>query len=91
LTVKKLPYKILSSYALQLRPQELNVINSIDGNDILLYDTKQLTSKKKGKKTIGINVINYHLRGFNKRYLVKYSFNYLIRGILRKLHIKKII
>jgi hypothetical protein len=88
LTVKKLHYKILNRYALQLRPQELNVFNSIDGNDILLYDTKHLISKKKGKKTIGINVINYHLRGFNKCYLVKYSFNYLIRGILRKLYIK---
>lgn len=89
LSIKKLPYKILNRYALQLRPQELNIFNSISGNDIMLYDTQQLTGRKIKKQSVGNNVINYHLKGFNKRFLVKYSLNYLIHGILRKLHFKK--
>ena len=39
LTTKKLNFKILKSYGLSLRPIELNIINKIEGQDILLYDT----------------------------------------------------
>ena len=61
LSIKKLPYKTLNSYALQLRPQELNIFNSIEGDDIMLYDTFQITSRKI-KKYIDVDIINYHHR-----------------------------
>lgn len=39
LTSKYLPFKILKSYGLYLRPHELNIICNIAGDDFFLYDT----------------------------------------------------
>lgn len=67
LSVKHLPYKVVKSYGLYMRPHELNVIEDIPGNDIFLYDTTQRASKPKGK---GLqNRLLYHLHGFNYKYL----------------------
>ena len=38
---KTLPYKVVKSYALELRPQELNVFENIEGTDVHLYDTSE--------------------------------------------------
>lgn len=38
LSTASLPYKVVKSYGMALRPIESNVIEQIDGNDILLYD-----------------------------------------------------
>ena len=67
LTVKRLPYKVIKSFGLYLRPQELNVIENIDGNDIFLYDTSEMTSMPMG---FGVTKrIMYYLHGFNYKYL----------------------
>lgn len=39
ITTKCLHYKILKQYGLQLKPQEENVIQNIEGSEIFLYDT----------------------------------------------------
>lgn len=39
LTTELLPYKIIHSYGLRLRPWDMNILYSIDGNEIFLYDT----------------------------------------------------
>ena len=67
LTVKKLPYKVLRSFGLYMRPHELNVIEDIPGNDIFLYDTTQRALKPKGKGAH--NRFLYHLHGFNYKYM----------------------
>ncbi|MBO5888421.1 MAG: glycosyltransferase family 2 protein [Bacteroidaceae bacterium] len=36
-----LPYKIIKSFGLQMRPYELNVKYSVAGNDLFLYDTSE--------------------------------------------------
>ena len=41
LTTKSLPYIVVESYGLDLRPMECNVINTIKGSAIKLYDTNQ--------------------------------------------------
>lgn len=41
LTTNSLPYNIVQSYGLDLRPIECNVYNTIKGNAIKLYDTSQ--------------------------------------------------
>jgi glycosyltransferase involved in cell wall biosynthesis len=41
LTLKPLPYKVVTSFALRQKPMEANIINGNSGNDIFLYDTKQ--------------------------------------------------
>ena len=39
ITRKVLPYKIVESYALLLKPYEMNIINHVEGQDLFLYDT----------------------------------------------------
>ena len=60
LTREILPYKCVKSYDFCLRPQECNVIESVEGNCISLYDTE--THCKEDKKTIRENyrTINYY-------------------------------
>lgn len=36
-----LPFKVVKSFGLQLRPYELNIRYSVAGNDLFLYDTEQ--------------------------------------------------
>lgn len=67
LTVRSLPYKVIKSYGLYMRPQELNVIEDVPGNDIFLYDTS--VKAKRPKIDFGKNLL-YHLHGFNYRYML---------------------
>lgn len=67
LSVKRLPYKVVKSYGLFMRPQELNVIEGVPGNDIFLYDTSEKGNKPKGGSKAGR--IIYYLHGFNYKYL----------------------
>lgn len=61
LTVKSLPYKVIHSFGLYMRPQELNVIEKVSGNDIFLYDTTIQGRKPKNK---GLqNRLQYYLHG----------------------------
>ena len=46
LTTKRLNYRIVTSYKLEMRPIELNVIYNIPGKDIFLYDTSETTKNK---------------------------------------------
>lgn len=62
LTVRRLPYKIVKSFGLYMRPQELNVLENISGNDIFLYDTT-ITQRKPQCKS-SQNRILYYLHGF---------------------------
>lgn len=39
LTRAQLPFKVIHSYALELKPWELNVLNELEGHEIFLYDT----------------------------------------------------
>lgn len=49
LTTKRLDFKIEKSYGMFLKPQELNCIYQIDGDDIFLYDITQPIVNKKFK------------------------------------------
>ena len=79
-----LPYKIVRSYGLQLRPYEMNVYEEVPGNCIFLYDTfTQDQAIKKGKQ----DVMRYEIRGFSVRDLmpyVKYLFNESIRNKIKR-------
>ena len=67
LTTKSLPYKVIKSFGLYMRPQELNVIENIPGNDIFLYDTIEKGKKPKSK---GLqNRLLYHLHGYSYKFL----------------------
>lgn len=79
-----LPYEIVKSYGLQLRPYEMNVIQNVPGDCIRLYDT---SSKKHAKRTINPDIMRYEIRGFSVRDLipyVKYLFNESIRNKIKR-------
>ncbi len=78
LTTRKLNYKIIKQYALDLRPHDMNIIQDIYGDDIFLYD-RMYEDKNKVYKSRGR--IMYDFAGVNpqeamiyaiKRYWEKY-------------------
>jgi len=52
LTREVLPYKIVKSFALQMKPYEWNIIKDIPGEDLFLYDTTIADNHKKEERTI---------------------------------------
>lgn len=90
LSVKPMPYKLIKSFGLAMRPIEANVINNIPGNDIFLYDT---TMKANKPKSNGItHRVMYYQKGFNSLLLwplikgnVGFLFATAINRINRKL------
>lgn len=64
ITSKTLPFKIISSYGLLMRPIELNIIYHILGSDIFLYDTS-VDAKQTNLKHLKINTIVYDIRNDN--------------------------
>lgn len=87
ISTRCLPYRIIKSFALNMRPFELNIKNDIKGNEIFLYDMSTSCGVANGKYCDG--VIPYFLKGFDIKLLLKYVKAECIRAILRKFHMKK--
>ncbi len=60
LSTRYLPYTVVKTYGLRLRPQEINYREQISGNDIFLYDLSK--PAKKQKAGINSNVVRYDVR-----------------------------
>ena len=56
-----LPYKIVKSYGLELRPPELNYYYNIKGEDLILYDTSKEENHKKQRKH-HYNLLHYDVK-----------------------------
>ena len=79
LSTKVLPYKIVKSFALNMRPIELNVMYDISGNGLYLYDTTDSNGTTQG--SYHKNVVPYFLEGFNVRLLLKYVISHYRNSI----------
>ena len=89
LSVQQLPYKVVKSYGLFLRPQELNVMYDVSGSDIFLYDTSEKFPKPKGKGKQ--SRLLYYLHGYSYKYLpiaCWTQFKVLVRKFWKKYVIK---
>ena len=64
ITSKIMPFKVISSYGLLMRPMELNIIYHNLGSDIFLYDTS-IDEKKIKLKYSKMNMILYDIRNDN--------------------------
>lgn len=82
LTRKKLPYKCIRSYGLELHPYELNVIMGIEGNMLFLYDT---SVKEKNVPDTGTS-FDFDIYNYNRRV----DLNWVFKSSLKK-RIKKIL
>lgn len=77
------PYKVIGCYGLIIRPQEMNVILSIKGNDIFLYDLAENVNSITRKKYN--NIIKYELRGLHWKNLLIYALAEFRKALIRKL------
>lgn len=82
LSTKTLPYKVVKSIGLYMRPIELNVKYNIAGKGLYLYDTSE--SVNIGKVEYDTTVVPYFLRNFRPYLLFYYIKCYTISKIIRK-------
>lgn len=85
LSTRLFPYKILKSYALYMRPIELNVRYGIEGCGLFLYDTNipNLTMQAKCSKLLA----PYFLQGFNTRLLASHVISMVLKAIKKRMHL----
>lgn len=83
LSTKVLPYECVKSYALNMRPIELNVKYGILGNGLFLYDTTKTIKVK--STAYHYSVVPYFLKGFDEHLLIRYVFCWVKRAIKLKL------
>ncbi len=90
ITRKRLPYKIVKSWGLQLRPMEANILLGIPGDEIILYDLSHKEKNKKQKKNYD-KIFEYDLKGINIVSFenVKYCIKFILKYIKLKLKWKK--
>lgn len=70
LSTRRLPYAVIKSYGLQLRPAEMNVWQDIPGDDIFLYDTH---TPAKAPADNRFRVFRYEIRGFSVKEIWYYA------------------
>lgn len=85
LTSKQLDFEIIESYALRLRPHELNVILNLSGDDIFLYNTNNKHSNSK-KKYYLLNQFIYDIKTSAKKDLMKASLYFYYEALKIKIN-----
>lgn len=84
LSVDILPYRIIKSYALSLRPIDANIRHQLSGRGIYLYDLSVPSSQKKDIQPV--NTIAYRLVLFRPSLLFKYLKSIFLHKIKSKFH-----
>lgn len=64
LTAKKLPWKVLGSYALTLKPHEMNYLSGLQGNDLYLYEVPENAPVVSDEDPSGLGTVNYYYNYF---------------------------
>ena len=90
LTNRLLPYKVVRSFALQLRPVEMNIICGREGSELFLYDTSEAASPPKAPDRYATYAYFYQKGFFKVRTMIglRRSVKLLCELLLRKLKIK---
>lgn len=78
LSCRNMPYKIIRTFGMRLRPIELNVLQEIEGNGIYLYDMSEFSDNKFGIRTIQF-LSEYYLRSFNRSMILQYFKDLILR------------
>lgn len=84
LSPKKLPYKIIRSFGLSMRPIEMNVKYNISGNGIFLYDT-QTSVKCKKAAAYPFTFLRFYFNTVGLHHIWRYALLTFIKAIKRKL------
>lgn len=86
LTPAFMQYKVVKSFAMTMRPVELNVKYNIEGDQLFLYDTIDGNANAI-EKILPLSIAFYHLRSFNLGLLKKYVFNHYKQSVKRRLRL----
>lgn len=78
-----LPYRIVKTFGISLRPQEMNVIQSVNGNVLRMYDTDIVEKKIKLKNKVELFRYRYNL--YDK---TKIMFNCILEQVCENIHNK---
>lgn len=81
LSCKHKNYKILRSFACELRPQEANVIYEISGNDFFLYDTAVKCKNLKLSNEFYFRKNKYRIKNMSKKQYLCIIHMCLSRGV----------
>ena len=68
---KRINKKIVKQYGLQLRPQEMNLLLDIQGNDLFLYDLDETVEKQDNMSDFDLIRWYYDSRVFDYKYIVR--------------------
>ena len=82
LSTKLLPYRVSKSFALNMRPIELNVKYDIPGKGLYLYDTSELGQ---GKGDYSNYLGSYFFQRYNPNLMLKFVKGMVISGVKRKI------
>ena len=83
LTTDRLSYKCIKSFALTVKPIEVNVIDGLEGNGIYLYDLKVVDKSIKTDINT-LDSISYRLEMFRPRLLKKFVLAYIKQSVCNK-------
>lgn len=86
LTPALLECKVIKSFAMTMRPVELNIKYGIEGKDLFLYDTIDGNINSISKRR-PLSIAFFHLRTFDTGLLRDYVFLHLKQTIKRKLRL----
>ena len=85
LSTRILPYNLVCSFGMELKPIEMNVLENIKGSGIFLYDTREPKKKKSKKSEMSLEEFKYRLRLTGKtKLLLKMVLDNLKRKIFKK-------
>lgn len=81
LSTQQLDMKVVKSYALKMRPIELNILEDIPGNGIYLYENQGVVNVR---SSVPESMIDYMLAWFNRSLLSKYCLKYQLNRVKGK-------
>lgn len=81
LSTQQLDMKVVKSYALKMRPIELNILEDISGNGIYLYENQGAIN---ARSSVSESMIDYMLAWFDRSLLSKYCLKYQLNRVKGK-------
>lgn len=85
LSPMQLPYKIIKSFGLMMRPIEMNVKYNVEGNGLFLYDTQTPAKRNCGKKYPFL-FLRYYFNTVGLHHIWLYALITFKRAIKNKIH-----
>ena len=74
LSSRELPFRVIRSFGMQMKPMELNVTEQVEGNALFLYDTgTPEPAKRKKEKPVDLKLLEYGYGVMDGRDLLRFA------------------